>query len=91
MSVEKTLKERGENYGDYSGGSRLRADIMIEIKARYLEVNEEEMSEHHAGKILDIVNKLSRLAATPDHIDSWHDIVGYATLSEEYYIHELYN
>jgi len=29
-------------------------------------------------RIWDVVNKLSRLAVTPDHIDTWHDISVYA-------------
>ena len=30
----------------------------------------------------DILNKLTRVAITPDHQDTWHDIAGYATLIE---------
>ncbi|MCI4437344.1 MAG: hypothetical protein JHC33_11115 [Ignisphaera sp.] len=80
--VSTTLKQRGEVYGDYRGGSELRAQIMALIKYRFFYVNCRGMSEFEATIIYDIVNKLSRLAVSPSHIDTWHDISGYATLVE---------
>ena len=82
-NVEETLKERGSVYGDYEKGSILRASIMQLIKMRYRGEHGEEMSSLHQIYIFDIVNKVSRLAVTPDHLDTWHDIAGYATLVEE--------
>jgi hypothetical protein len=82
-TLKNTLKERGEVYGDYAGGTLLRTDIMTMILERHEEVNGRPMDKVLRMFILDIVNKLSRLAITPDHIDSWHDIAGYATLTEE--------
>jgi len=32
-----------------------------------------------------IIMKLSRLSVTPNHIDSWTDIAGYARLIEQHY------
>lgn len=81
--VNETLKERGAVYGDYKGGSEFRADVMQLITHRYAEINGKLLDALHMVYIYDIVNKLSRLAATPDHIDTWHDIAGYATLVEE--------
>lgn len=81
--VNETLKERGAVYGDYKGGSEFRADVMQLITHRYAEINCKLLDALHMVYIYDIVNKLSRLAATPDHIDTWHDIAGYATLVEE--------
>lgn len=82
-NVNETLKERGAVYGDYKGGSEFRAEVMKLIMDRCAEVNNCSMLSIHIVFIYDIVNKLSRLAATPDHIDTWHDIAGYATLVEE--------
>ena len=78
MPVEDTLKQRGEVYGDYEGGSILRALIMKTIHNRYREVHGKTMPPLETVYIYDIVNTLSRLAVTPDHTDTWHDIAGYA-------------
>ena len=83
MSIEETLEERGKVYGDYKGGSELRADIMEIIELRYMAVHGKNMDKLMKVYIYDIVNKLSRLAVTPDHRDTWHDIAGYAKLVEE--------
>ena len=53
------------------------------IKDRHQAVNGKLLDALHMVYIYDIVNKLSRLATTPDHIDTWHDIAGYAMLVEE--------
>lgn len=82
-NVNETLKERGKVYGDYKGGSEFRANVMELIVDRYAKVNHGGMPAIHMVYVYDIVNKLSRLAVTPYHIDTWHDIAGYATLVEE--------
>lgn len=81
--VKETLKERGKVYGDYKGGSEFRANVMELIVDRYAKVNHGGMPAIHMVYVYDIVNKLSRLAVTPYHIDTWHDIAGYATLVEK--------
>lgn len=81
--VKETLKERGKVYGDYKGGSEFRANVMELISDRYAKVNHGGMPAIHMVYVYDIVNKLSRLAVTPYHIDTWHDIAGYATLVEK--------
>ena len=83
-TIQETLDERGTNYGSYEVGTQLRADIMELIKQSYRTNNNSEMPAFYQVAILDIVNKLSRLAATPNHLDSYHDISGYATLVENY-------
>nr|DAV53872.1 MAG TPA: hypothetical protein [Caudoviricetes sp.] len=82
-NVNETLKQRGAVYGDYKGGSEFRANVMKLIKDRHQAVNGKLLDALHMVYIYDIVNKLSRLATTPDHIDTWHDIAGYAMLVEE--------
>lgn len=82
-NVNETLKERGKVYGDYKGGSEFRANVMELIVDRYAKVNHGGMPAIHMVYVYDIVNKLSRLAVTPYHIDTWHDIAGYATLVEK--------
>src|SRR5210317_2375701 len=82
-NIDDTLKERVSIYGNYSGGIRFRANLMRTIKDRYYEVHKEDMPDVDAERLRDIVCKLSRLAVSPDHIDSWHDISGYAKLAED--------
>jgi len=77
----RLLEERGKVYGDYQGGTELRAAIMEIIEDRYLLTNNETMPRVIC--IFDIVNKLSRLAVTPTHVDSWRDISGYSTLTSD--------
>ena len=81
--VEDTLAERGAVYGDYSDGLVDRATIMAVLKEAHIKAHGHEMPGIHQGMLWDIVNKLCRLAVTPDHVDSWHDIIGYATLAEQ--------
>ena len=82
-SVEDTLKERGEVYGDYKGGNEFRTALMKLIQKRYRDVHGEPMELEYEYYIYDIILKLSRLSVTPTHADSWLDIAGYATLIKE--------
>ena len=82
-NVSATLQARGVVYGDYMGGSQFRADMMELIRARHLDVHGTGLPPVSDICIYDIVNKLSRLAVTPGHKDTWHDIQGYAKLVED--------
>ena len=82
-TVNNTLEERGKVYGDYKGGTELRGSILMLIGDRYEEVNGRKMSFDELHKFIDVISKLSRLAASPNHKDSWHDLAGYAKLVEE--------
>lgn len=83
-TVQETLDERGVNYGSYEVGTTLRAEIMQLILNSYkLNNGGNDMPKFYEIAILDIVNKLSRLASCPTHVDSWHDIQGYAKLVED--------
>jgi len=82
--VEKTLEQRGNIYGDYHSGVELRAMIMDGLKKEYRKNhNNAHMPKVYEGYLWDQVNKLIRLAVSPNHIDSWHDIQGYAQLVEK--------
>jgi len=80
--VQETLEERGEVYGDYKGGLEFRNDVLAVIRERYKQVNNVDMPQEQEMWFMDIVGKMSRLAVSPDHIDSWHDLAGYALLVE---------
>ena len=76
QKINKTLKERSKVYGNYTEGINFRADMMKLIKARYKDHHGTELNEVDYLSIFDIINKISRLAITPSHLDSWHDISG---------------
>lgn len=80
--VNETLVKRGEVYGNFSNGITLESEIMSNIAGRYFVEHNEEMPEWYYIAISKIVMKLSRLSVSPTHIDSWHDIAGYALLVE---------
>jgi len=80
--IDQTLDARGGVYGDYYGMIRLRATLMDAIQARHYNIHGCEMNIVDEEHIRDIVLKLTRLAASPRHLDTWHDIVGYSTLVE---------
>jgi hypothetical protein len=82
-NIDRTLKSRGEIYGDYKDNVIARGSIMYFLKDLHYKANGGAMTEQDQQALNDIVIKLVRLAATPEHKDSWHDIIGYAKLNEE--------
>ena len=80
MSIEKTLEERGERYGQFTEHARLAQNIKLAmygagcVKWNRLKPDQKECLEMIAHKIARILN------GNPDYHDSWHDIVGYAKL-----------
>lgn len=83
MNVKKTQQSRQKVYGDYGGGAILRSKIMNLITKRYSGLHGKRMPSTQESMIWDIVNKLTRIAVTPTHVDSWHDLSSYANLIEE--------
>ena len=81
--ISKTLESRASVYGDYPGGIRLRDTLMAAIEGRYEQIHEVPMPRIDIEHFRDIIEKISRVAATPRHIDSWYDIAGYALLVEK--------
>jgi len=78
--IGKILEERGNNYGDYKGNAILRSRIMHLIKERYYDIHNHDMPLLYETYIYDVVTKLSRIAVTPRHLDSWVDVLGYSKL-----------
>ena len=90
-NVNETLEKRGEVYGNFTRGINLEAIVMDTIKGRYYSEHGTDMNEWDIVAISKIVMKLSRLAVSPEHVDSWHDIAGYATLVEQHLTKENTN
>ena len=81
-AVSNTLEERGETYGDYTGGIKFRTELKKLIYARYESVHNKPMTREQEEYFSDVIMKISRLAVSPEHKDSWHDLAGYALLME---------
>ena len=75
------LKERGSVYGDFRTNLLARANIMNNLDKVHLGKTTEKLDSVHYQAINDIVIKLVRLAASPEHIDSWRDLSLYAQLN----------
>ena len=80
MDAKKLTEYRGKIYGDYIGNIQTRLDLMETIEKRHEKIHDEPMSPLEWMFIWDIVMKLSRLAVTPNHLDTWRDVVGYSSL-----------
>ena len=80
-SIDKTLDERGQRYGEFAG----HADVTQNLKRAMgqhpgwhdLKNDQREALEMVAHKIGRILN------GDPNYIDSWHDIIGYVRLVEQ--------
>ena len=77
------LEERGKVYGNFKMNLLCRADIMATLNQVAVSKTGRLLSNQDYQAINDIVIKLARLAASPEHKDSWEDIAGYATLNLE--------
>jgi len=81
-TVNETLEERGNVYGEYSEALDCKNSIMDALRLRHKQTNKEPMSLEHEMMFQDVIGKLSRLGSSPTHLDSWHDLAGYSLLVE---------
>jgi hypothetical protein len=81
-TTDQIIEERGQVYGDFYQGIKLEVDLLGLIKDRHYEHYKVDLDPMYAAYMAKIIMKLSRLSITPDHIDSWADIAGYARLVE---------
>lgn len=80
MSIDATLAERGNRYGQFDEHARITQAIKAAYRdspnwAKLTPAMKEslEMNAHKVGRILN---------GDPAYIDSWHDIIGYTRLVE---------
>ena len=74
--ITKILNERGDTYGDYTE----MAAVSQAIKDAVLQ-GSALLNPAQRESIEMIAVKMARIACgDPDHVDSWDDIAGYATL-----------
>lgn len=81
VDQEATLRARGDKYGDYT----MMAARAQRIKELFeTSPNWHAMPDWHRETLDMIATKLSRiLCGDFNHADTWHDIGGYAKLSED--------
>ena len=79
MSIEETLKERGDRYGDFKGYA-----VLDEHFKKVYEFSGSKIEAVHQAGLDMIFGKIARiLNGDPNYADNWHDIAGYATLVEK--------
>ena len=81
MSVEQTIAERGNRYGDFAthaGISQSLKEVMVATPQWA------EMPTYQREALEMIAHKIARiLNGDPNYADNWHDVQGYARLVEE--------
>jgi len=81
MTLQKTLEERGKQYGAYAP----KAEYMQQLKDGLRRQPSWTSVRGYQREALDmIMHKIARIVhGDPDYTDSWHDIAGYAQLVVE--------
>jgi len=88
MSIENTLAERGNRYGDFTDHARICQQLKNTMynanTDRGLQLTWEKLSDVQKQALEVIADKIARiLSGDPNYADNWHDIQGYAKLVED--------
>ncbi|HAV2934991.1 TPA: hypothetical protein JIU66_08750 [Acinetobacter baumannii] len=80
MSIQNTLQQRGERYGEFCEVAETTYQLQEVLKRSQASV----MTSSQIIALDMICNKMARIVnGDPNYIDNWHDIAGYATLVEQ--------
>ena len=80
MSIESTLAERGNRYGDFADHAKIAQNIKRGMMCPGLD----NLPDMHRQALEVIADKIARiLSGDPNYADNWHDIQGYAKLVED--------
>ena len=83
MSIDKTLEERGNRYGDFSEHAKVAQVLQTEMR-ECLPSGWNRLSAVQRQALTVIADKIARiLSGDPNYADNWHDIQGYAKLVED--------
>lgn len=81
--VRKTLRDRGERYGNFLGHAHVTMQLKTVIRIA-LQARGKTLADDQQESLDMICHKLGRIInGDPDYADSWHDIAGYAQLVAE--------
>ena len=93
MSIEHTLAERGNRYGDFTDHADLAQGIQFRMQKFCLKADNEvgfiepwkdRLNNVQRQALTVIADKIARiLSGDPNYADNWHDIQGYAKLVED--------
>lgn len=93
MSIESTLAERGNRYGDFTDHADLAQGIQFRMQRFCLKANnadgfiepwKDRLNNVQRQALTVIADKIARiLSGDPNYADNWHDIQGYAKLVED--------
>lgn len=80
MSINETLNQRGQRYGEFSEVAETTYQLQEALKRS----QPSGMTTSQIIALDMICNKMARIVnGDPNYIDNWHDIAGYATLVEQ--------
>lgn len=81
MSIETTLAERGNRYGDFTDHAQIAQDLQECMRDSG---GWHALNKVQAQALTVIADKIARiLSGDPNYADNWHDIQGYAKLVED--------
>lgn len=81
MSIEETLAERGQRYGEFKDHAFIAHSLKNVMHAT---AGWDRLSPSQREALDMVQHKVARiLNGDPDYADNWHDIAGYATLVED--------
>lgn len=96
MTVDATLSERGDRYGDFTGHAKICQDLMDVMREAVAYPSDDKipappgyawdvkLSDVQRQALTVIADKIARiLNGDPNYKDNWHDIQGYAKLAED--------
>ena len=93
MSIENTLAERGNRYGDFTDHADLAQGIQFRMQRfclkadnadGFIEPWKDRLNNVQRQALTVISDKIARiLSGDPNYADNWHDIQGYAKLVED--------
>ena len=78
--VDETLNQRHETYGYFIGVAEISQDLKRAL-FYYLTARNKDLEPDQTEALEMILHKIARIVnGDENHVDSWHDISGYATL-----------
>jgi hypothetical protein len=80
MEISDLLEKRQHDYGEFSEGVACQAQMLKALRKQYALHHGVAMPDKAVVHFSFMLIKLARLAVSPEHLDSWKDIEGYAHL-----------
>jgi hypothetical protein len=81
-SVEETLRQRGERYGDFTNHALVAQELQDSMRS--VGRGWSCLTPVKKQALTVIADKIARiLTGDPEYRDNWHDIQGYAKLAED--------